>query len=967
MPPTSSDDIREAFLSFFESKGHLRVASSSLIPVGDPTLLLTNAGMVQFKSYFAGESEPPNRRLASAQKSFRTVDIDEVGDSTHLTMFEMLGNFSFGDYFKDGAMGFAVECLESAMGLPRENFAATVHEGDDEAYELWQKHGIPAERIYRFGDADNWWGPPIHGDEGPCGPCAELHYDFGESRPGCGLDDCGPNCENMNPDTGLVCERYVELWNLVFMQFYRHPDGSLPPLPQTGIDTGMGFERLVVVLQDVETIYQTDLFLPLIRKVEAISGRDSGENAEVRQAMRVVAEHGRSSAFLIADGVVPSNDGRGYVLRRLVRRAIRHARRLGMDEPFLGQIADAVTELMGDAYPELRKNREFVQTVIKLEEESFHRVFDTGSRTLAGMIEYREFHRGELPELARFAQQWNPDSENAGAILEQHGFVGYHPDAGEYERQGHEAAAEAIEAAFGAIHAGDIRSELAEVAAWGNTISGWEAFFLHDTYGFPVEMTQEIAEEAGVAVDMEGFRRQMEAQRQRARASAQFGADRAKVRLYESLGVGGTRFLGYERLAAKSVVVGMLSGNRVVTEASEGDEVELALMETPFYSEGGGQVGDAGDVVGPEGKLEVTDTQEVLPGLTMHFGRVAGGKVSLGESVDAHVDPVRRQDTARNHTATHMLHAALRQVLGPHVRQAGSLVAPDRLRFDFSHVEAMSAEEIESVEWLVNEKIRENVSVHHSEDSYRSAIDRGALAFFGDKYDATVRLVEIANGATFSFEVCGGTHVHRTGELGAVYIMSEASIGSGMRRLEAVSGRGAERTVRRRLNAGDAAAAALRTNVDDLGERIEGLLQELDDARRAREVADRRLAASAAEGLLDLKQDVDGVALVAARVSAAQVDALRDMGDWLRDKLGSGVVVLGSVVENRPLLIAMVTTDLVASGVDAAKIARGAAKAIGGGGGGRPDVAQAGGRNADGLDEALRLVPGLLRRGDGAA
>ena len=888
MPPTSSDDIREAFLSYFESKGHLRVASSSLIPVGDPTLLLTNAGMVQFKSYFAGESEPPNRRLASAQKSFRTVDIDEVGDSTHLTMFEMLGNFSFGDYFKDGAMGFAVECLESAMGLPRENFAATVHEGDDEAYELWQKHGIPAERIYRFGDADNWWGPPIHGDEGPCGPCAELHYDFGESRPGCGLDDCGPNCENMNPDTGLVCERYVELWNLVFMQFYRHPDGSLPPLPQTGIDTGMGFERLVVVLQDVETIYQTDLFLPLIREVEAISGRDSGENAEVRQAMRVVAEHGRSSAFLIADGVVPSNDGRGYVLRRLVRRAIRHARRLGMDEPFLGQIADAVTELMGDAYPELRKNREFVQTVIKLEEEKFQQAYENGYAALSEALK-----AGDLP---------------------------------------------------------------------GETV-----FRLWDTYGFPVEMTQEIAEEAGVAVDMEGFRRQMEAQRQRARASAQFGADRAKVRLYESLGVGGTRFLGYERLAAKSVVVGMLSGDRVVTEASQGDEVELALMETPFYSEGGGQVGDAGDVVGPEGKIEVTDTQEVLPGLTMHFGRVVGGKVSLGESVDAYVDPVRRQDTARNHTATHMLHAALRQVLGPHVRQAGSLVAPDRLRFDFSHVEAMSAEEIESVEWLVNEKIRENVSVHRSEDSYRSAIDRGALAFFGDKYDATVRLVEIANGATFSFEVCGGTHVHRTGELGAVYVMSEASIGSGMRRLEAVSGRGAERAVRRRLNAGDAAAAALRTNVDDLGERIEGLLGELDDARRAREVADRRLAASAAEGLLDLKQDVDGVALVAARVSAAQVDALRDMGDWLRDKLGSGVVVLGSVVENRPLLIAMVTTDLVASGVDAAKIARGAAKAIGGGGGGRPDVAQAGGRNADGLDEALRLVPGLLRRGGGAA
>ena len=572
-----------------------------------------------------------------------------------------------------------------------------------------------------------------------------------------------------------------------------------------------------------------------------------------------------------------------------MRRAIRHARRLGLDEPFLGQIADAVTDLMGDAYPELRNNRDFVQTVIKLEEERFLSVFQNGYAMLT------------------------------------------------------------------------------EALSGADTLSGEAAFRLWDTYGFPVEMTEEIAAESGVEVDMEGFQREMEAQRQRARASAQFGADHAKIRLYESLGVGGTTFLGYERLTSTSVVVGIVSGDRVVGEASDGDEVEVALMETPFYSEGGGQVGDAGDIVGPEGKLEVADTQEVMPGLTMHFGRIADGKLSLGDRVDAYVDPVRRQDTARNHTATHMLHAALRQVLGPHVRQAGSLVAPDRLRFDFSHVEAMTPEEIESVEWLVNEKVRENARVHHSEDSYRAALDRGALAFFGDKYEETVRLVEIANGATFSFEVCGGTHVHRTGELGAVYVMSESSIGAGMRRLEAVSGRGAERTVRSRFNASEAAAAALRTTVDDLGGRIEGLLRELDEARRARELADRRLAASAAESLLDLKRDVDGVALVAARVSTSQVDGLRDMGDWLRDKLGSGVVALGAVVDERPMLIVMVTADLVADGLDAAKIARGAAKAIKGGGGGRPDVAQAGGRDAGGLDEALKLVPGLLRSGDGAA
>ena len=879
----NSNEIRERFLSYFESQGHSRVASSSLIPVGDPTLLLTNAGMVQFKPYFSGEATPPNRRLTSSQKSFRTVDIDEVGDATHLTMFEMLGNFSFGDYFKDGAMEFAVDCLESAMGLPRENFSATVHEGDDEAYDLWQKHGIPTERIYRFGDADNWWGPPIHGDEGPCGPCAELHYDFGDARPGCGLDDCGPNCENVNPDTGKVCQRYVELWNLVFMQFYRNPDGSLPPLPQTGIDTGMGLERLVVVLQGVEDIYGTDLFLPLICKVESITGHDSEESDDVRQAMRVVAEHGRSSAFLIADGVVPSNDGRGYVLRRLVRRAIRHARRLGMDEPFLGDIADAVTDIMGDAYPELRNNRDFVQTVIKLEEERFLSVFQNGYAMLNDAL--------------------------AGA----------------------------------------------------DTLAGETAFRLWDTYGFPVEMTQEIAAESGVGVDMKGFERHMAEQRERARAGATFGADRTKIRQYESLGVGGVKFLGYESLVSHTVAVGMLSGGEVVGEVTEGDEVEIALVETPFYPEGGGQVGDAGEIVGPEGKIIVHDTQRVMPDLIMHFGKVAQGKIALGQPIDAYVDPVRREDTARNHTATHLLHAALREVLGAHVRQAGSLVAPDRLRFDFSHVEPVTRDEMRQIQFLVNEKIRHNATVMKSEDRYSNAIERGALAFFGDKYEDTVRLIEIANGATFSFEVCGGTHVARTGELGSVFVLGESSIGAGMRRIEATSGRGAERTANERIYAANAVASKLQTPVADIEGRIDGLLDELSQLRREKETLERKLSLSSARDLLERREDVGGVSVLAARVDAANVDSMREMGDWLRDKMGSGVVVLGAVINERPSLISMVTPDLRSAGLDAAGIVRGAAKVIGGGGGGRPDAAQAGGRDASRLDDALNLVPSLVK------
>lgn len=876
----NSNEIRERFLTYFESQGHLRVASSSLIPVADPTLLLTNAGMVQFKPYFSGESDPPNRRLTSSQKAFRTVDIDEVGDATHLTLFEMLGNFSIGDYFKDGAMGFAIDCLETAMGLPKERFATTVHHTDDEAYELWQKHGIPRKRIFRFGDSENWWGPA--GEEGPTGPCAELHYDFMQERPNCGLENCGPNCENVNPTTGMVCQRYVELWNLVFMQFYHNLDGSRPPLPQTGIDTGMGFERLAVVLQGVEDIYETDIFLPLVRKVETISGRASADDAETRQAIRVVAEHGRSSAFLIADGVVPANEGRGYVLRRLVRRAIRHARRLGIDEPFLGQIADEAALVMGGAYPELRTNREFVQTVIRLEEERFSSVFQNGYAMLT--------------------------------------------------------------------------ETLSEV----NALPGDVAFRLWDTYGFPVEMTREIAAEHGVRVDMDEFELRMADQRERARSSAAFGGDRTKIRLYESLGVGGVKFLGYESLAAHSAAVGMMRSNEVVDEVAQGDDVEIALMETPFYPEGGGQVGDAGELVGPEGKIAVRDTQRVMPDLVMHFGTVVQGKVSLGQTIDAYVNPVHREDTARNHTATHLLHAALREVLGAHVRQAGSLVTPDRLRFDFSHVEPVTPEEMQEVQFLVNEKIRHNATVERSEDTYSNAIQRGALAFFGDKYEDTVRLVEIANGATFSFEVCGGTHVARTGELGAVFVLGESSIGAGMRRIEAVSGRGAERMVNQRMRAAALAAAKLQTPVDNLEERVDGLLDQLAQLRREKEALERKLSLQSAADVLHRRQDVNGVCVLAAKVDAPNADALREMGDWLRDKIGSGVIVLGTVVDGRPLLISMVTPDLMSSGLDASRIVRAAAKTIEGGGGGRPDVGQAGGRNAGKIDEALDLIPRIV-------
>ena len=874
----TGDEIREKFLSYFEAQGHTRHASSSLIPVGDPTLLLTTAGMVQFKPYFTGEAEPSNRRATTSQKCFRTPDIEEVGDATHNTLFEMLGNFSFGDYFKSNAVDFAVELMTEGYGIPLDKFSAAIHNTDEETRGLWEAKGIPADKVYSYGDDENWWGPA--GDEGPCGPCSELHYDYGAEF-GCLQDDCAPNCTNVMAD-GVVCDRYVELWNLVFMQYYHHLDGTRTPLPAPSVDTGMGFERLVRILQDVNTAYETDLFTPIIAAVERVSGK-SYNNPDDTYAIRVVAEHGRSVTFLIADGVVPGNEGRGYVLRRVIRRAIRYARRLGIEGNFLGEIADATIERMGKVYPELVNNRDFILTVLRLEEERFQQAFQNGYNMLTEALE-------------------------------------------------------------------DVK-----------TLDGSTMFRLWDTYGFPPEMTQEIAAEQGVSVDTEGFEREMEAQRQRGRASAQFGEELAKIQQYQSLGVGATQFLGYEQISASSPIVGLIADDVVVSEATAGQSVELVLVQTPFYPEGGGQIGDAGTLTAPDGVIEVHDTQAVMPDVIMHFGKVTDGVVRLGETVQAEVDPLRREDTARNHTATHMLHAALREVLGPHVRQAGSLVAPDRLRFDFSHVQPVTDDELWQVQHLVNEKIRQNAGVHRDEDTYSSAIQRGALAFFGDRYGERVRLIEIANGDIFSFEVCGGTHVHHTGEVGSVYILGESSIGAGMRRLEAVSGRAAERLVWERFSREDALASTLNTTPPELSGAIQRMQDENDELRRQLETLERRNTLQAAEILLETRQDINGVSVLAARTEASNADAMREISDWLRDKMGSGIVVLGAVINDRPTISVGITRDLVDGGADAREYARDLGRIIGGGGGGRPDMAQAGGRNPEKLDAAIDGAADIVR------
>ena len=995
-------EIRKAFLDFFQGKEHLLVPSSSLIPAGDPTLLLTSAGMVQFKPYFTGEMTPPGPRLTSVQKCFRVSDVDEVGDTSHLTFFEMLGNFSVGDYFKKEAIAWGHEFVTQHMGLAPERLWATVFRDDDEAHQLWQETGIPAERIRRFGEEDNWWGPA--GSEGPCGPCSEIHYDFGGAcRLGKSDEDCGPNCQ---------CGRFLELWNLVFMQFYQDPEGKRTPLPNPNIDTGMGLERAAMILQGVSSIYETDLFAPIVQRVAELASKTYGQDEETDVAIRVVAEHARAAAFLIADGVVPDNKGRGYVLRRLIRRAIRYGRKLGLgDRPstssgrteqgftvrgepvepraVLPQVAQVVIEHMGSVYPELQSGREFVLRVLQLEEERFGEAYEQGSAIAEGMIMFRQRHGGAIPEVAAFAKERNPGAENASAVLEQYGFVAYDPQSLPDVQIGEEMAAEVISEiiiqAFEELEESRGRVEdsiFNLMLIWPKQISATELFLLYDTYGFPVEITAEIAKEHGLEVDMEGFEREMESQRERARAAGgKFSGDFDTQRVYQELGVQGTRFLGYETLSAPSVTVALLVDGVSSHVANEGQRVEVVLRETPFYAEGGGQVGDAGVIEAPGWVVQVEDTQSPIAGLIVHRGQVTRGTVQVGEMITAIVDGERRMDAARNHTATHLLHAALRQVLGTHVRQQGSLVTQDRLRFDFTHISPVSPEELQQVESLVNDRIRANVPVNKRETTYRQAVAEGARAFFGERYGDQVRVVEVSSnpsfevphhgeparsaggvGQPFSFEVCGGTHVNGTGDIGYCHVLGESSVGAGLRRIEAVTGRAAEGLIRDQQALLGRVAHQLEASPQDLESKVASLLDEVTRLRREASAQERVSSRQQAQALLERAQEVNGLTVVSGIADVGSAEALREAGDWLRDKLGSGVVVLGAVVRERPTLLVMATRDLVGRGVHAGNAVKKAAAVMGGGGGGRPEIAQAGGRQADKLEEALRLAVVVVAR-----
>ena len=903
------DSIRRSFAEFFEERGHQYMPSASLIPAGDPTLLFTSAGMVPFKPFFMGEQTPPRRRLTSCQKSFRTTDIDEVGDHKHLTFFEMLGNFSIGDYFKKDAVAFAWDLCTVLFGLEPERMYVTVHLDDDEAYDLWLNDiGVPPERIYRYGNADNWWGPA--GLEGPTGPCSELHYDGGaekgrgqhsvtdemmtpddltamlrveaEGGPAAEPGGCHPNCD---------CERFVELWNLVFMQFYQDLEGVRTPLPAPSVDTGMGLERAAAVLQGKPNVYETDLFRPIIDAVCNLTGHEYGENAETDYAIRVVAEHARAASFLISDGVVPSNSDRGYVLRRIIRRAIRYGRQLGLDRPFMTEITDAVIARFAAAYPALGENEGFIRRVVGLEETQF-----------------LENIRQGMPLLEDVLASSKSEGMIAGAVV----------------------------------------------------------FELYDTYGFPPELVDEIGRrEYGLAVDMDGFNAEMEAKRERDRAGHQVTGSMEIVTAYENLGAGRTSFDGYQRTTIDTRVLGILREGEAVGHATRGQQVEIVLAETCFYAEGGGQVGDQGTIAGPNGCVRIEDTQSPVAGLIVHRGLVSEGDIALGEAVTARVETERRLDASRNHSGTHLLHAALRSVLGPHVRQAGSLCAPGRLRFDFNHVGAMSQDEQLDVQSLANRKIRENLAVTARETTYTDAVRDGALAFFGDRYGDVVRVVRMGDHGDhdepFSFEVCGGTHVHATGEVGTLVVLGESSIGGGMRRIEAMTGRAAEELFVQQSATLEAISRKLQAPVAELEARLDAYMADTDVLRRRLADAERVSLRSEAESLLGRARNVDGVKLVVGVTSAHNIEAMREMGDFLKQKLETVVIALGAVIDGSPIIVTMVTPDLVGQGLHAGNIARDAAKLMGGGGGGRPETAQAGGRQPERLGAALDSVANLVR------
>ncbi|MCB9119699.1 MAG: alanine--tRNA ligase [Caldilinea sp.] len=894
MKSMTTNEIRQLFLDYFHEQGHEVVASSSLVPQDDPTLLLINAGMNQFKDLFLGIEKRSYNRATTAQKCMRVSgkhnDLENVGPSPrHHTFFEMLGNFSFGDYFKKEAIGFAWQLLVDVMELPIERLWFTVYEDDEEAERLWIAAGADPSRVLRFGKKDNWWSM---GDTGPCGPCSEIHYYWG--------DLAAQVADGVNKD-----DEYLEIWNLVFMQYDAKADGTLVPLPAPSVDTGGGLERFASILQGKDNNYDTDAFVPIMNRIQQLAGQSDAQRQENLYRYRAIADHARSCTFLIGDGVLPGNEGRQYVLRMILRRAARFGKLLGFDRPFLALVADTVIDEMGLHYTDLIAKRAYILQTITEEEERFHRTLVNGLRIL----------------------------DNLMAKMREEG-----------------------------------RTE----------ITGKDAFFLWDTYGFPLDLTRDVAQDNGFTIDEIGFRAALAEQKQRSQETAVEVAA-AEVAVYaehfarlRDAGVvepAGVRYRIYENLAeADTTVAALFVDGEPVEEANSGQPVEVLLPETVFYVEAGGQMSDTGEIYywpenlnEPVWSIQVTDMRRPIPGMILHVGTVTAGTVKVGDPAEAAIDTDRRWDIMRNHTGTHVLHAALRNRLGAHVHQAGSLVAPERLRFDFTHGQSLSDEDVAEIERFANAIILENYPVNTRWTTYNQAISEGVTALFTEKYGDEVRVVSFGEEQGVSAELCGGTHVDATAEIGNFRVVGESSVAAGVRRIEVVTGRAAEQLVEERLAALDQIADLTHVKAADAVAAVQHLLEQNQALQKELAQLRQKMARQETQGLLDQAERLDGFAVLAVRVPATDVDTMRQMTDWFRDKLGSSVVAVGAVVDEKPMIVAAVTDDLVGRGLHAGNIVRDAAKLMGGGGGGRPTMAQAGGRDSAKLDEALQSVTGWVK------
>ncbi|MBR5137840.1 MAG: alanine--tRNA ligase [Clostridia bacterium] len=867
------NEIRERYLKFFESKGHLRLPSFSLVPQNDPNLLLINAGMAPMKPYFTGQSVPPRKRVTTCQKCIRTLDIENVGKTArHGTFFEMLGNFSFGDYFKTEAIQWSWEFLTKDLQIPENLLHVSIYEDDDEAYDIWHNIvGLPDERINRMGKEDNFWEL----SSGPCGPCSEIYVDRGVER-GCGRPDCHVGCD---------CDRFIEVWNNVFTQFNRSEEGEYTRLEHPNIDTGMGLERLACVMQDVENMFDIDTIRRIIDKVCALSGKTYNVDPKTDMSIRVIVDHARGMTMMAADGILPSNEGRGYIMRRLIRRAARHGRLLGIKEAFLTKVVEQAIQESATAYPELVDKHDYIISVIANEEARFYKTLDAGLEILKEYID--------------------------------------------------------------------------EAKAAGNTVlAGPQVFKLHDTYGFPLDLTLEIASESGLTTDVDGFHAEMKKQKERARAAFKANEDSgwATGSLSVCVGDPNTVFTGYDEISSEAKVVRIFDNNELVEAANQDADITFMLDQTPFYAEMGGQVGDKGTVVALDGSFEVqvTDCRKVGDGKFLHYGHVVAGQFATGAAVKATVEAADRLSICRNHTATHLMHSALRAVLGDHVKQSGSYVNAENLRFDFSHFKGCSAEELAQVEDLVNAKILENMPVVTDVKSKDEAVAEGAMALFGEKYGDVVRQVKCGD---FSMELCGGTHVSNTSVIGLFKIISEGAVAAGVRRIEAVTGLKAVEYVKNQETMLKAACAVAKATPADLANKIQTMADNAKDLSKANSELKAQLnAAKAGEFITANLKDVDGIKVVAGRVDGMSADDMRGYCETLRDKVGSGVVLLGAANDDKVVVLCACTKDMIPAGINCGQIVKAFAQVCGGNGGGKPDMAQAGGKDASQMDKAFETA-----------